>query len=187
MSMKDTIKPKTNQLNADDLTAGPITIKITKVVTGGGNEQPVDIFFEGDDNKPYKPCLSMRRVLVKIWGDQEALYTGRSMTLYRDDSVKWAGAEVGGIRISHMSDMAEDVTMALTANKKQRKPFTVRVLKGVAPTKDPIDDLKKEFDEKVALIPEEDAQRAKDYIADHSSASDYAGVLKKIDRMIEEQ
>ena len=186
MGMKDSIKPKSDQLNSDDLIIGPITIKITKVTTSGSREQPVSVFFEGDDKKPYKPCLSMRRVLVKVWGDQEKIYSGRSMTLYRDDSVKWAGEEVGGIRISHMSDMLKDVTMKLTANKQQRKPYTVKVLKGVGPTKDPIEDLKKEFEEKVVLIPEEDAQRAKDYIAKNSTAQDYAGVLKKIDRMIEE-
>ena len=186
MSMKDTIKPKSDQTNADDLTAGPLTIKVTKVTTSGGNEQPVSIFFEGDDNKPYKPCLSMRRVLVKVWGDQEALYVGRSMTLYRDDSVTWAGAAVGGIRISHMSDITDDVTMALSANKKQRKPFTVRVLKGVAPAKDPIEALKKEFNDKITMIPEEDAQRAKDHLKKNSSAKDYAGVLKTINRMIED-
>jgi len=186
MNMKDSIKPKSDQTNADDLITGPTTIKITAVKTSGSKEQPVSVSYEGDDGKPYKPCLSMRRVLVKVWGDQEALYVGRSMTLYRDDSVKWAGEEVGGIRISHMSDMAEDVTMKLTANKKQRKPYTVKVLKGVGPTKDPIDDLKKEFEKKVKLIPDEDAQRAKDYIAKNSAAQDYAVALKRINRMIEE-
>jgi hypothetical protein len=184
--MKDTIKPKSDQKNYDDLIAGPITIKITKVTTSGSREQPVSVFFEGDDGKPYKPCLSMRRVLIKVWGDQEALYIGRSMTLYGDEKVKWAGAEVGGIRISHMSDMTEDMTMSLTANKQQRKPYTVKVLKGVGPTKDPLEDLKKEFEEKVALIPEESGKSARDYLAKNSTAQDYAGVLKQLDKMIEE-
>jgi len=148
MGIKDTIKPKSDQLNFDDLISGPITIKITKVTTSGSREQPVSVSFEGDDGKPYKPCLSMRRVLIKVWGDQEALYTGRSMTLYGDEKVKWAGEEVGGIRISHMSDITENIDMMLTANKKQRKPYTVKVLKGVGPTKDPIDDLKKSLKRK---------------------------------------
>lgn len=187
MGIKDTIKPKSDQLNSDDLIYGPITIKITKVTASGSREQPVSVFFEGDDNKPYKPCLSMRRVLIKVWGDQEALYVGRSMTLYRDDSVKWAGEAVGGIRISHMSDIAESIDMMLTANKKQRKSYTVKVLKGVGPTKDPIEDLKKEFEEKVLLIPEVDAKSAKDYLAKNSTAQEYAAVLKKFDSMIEEQ
>ena len=31
IDMSETIKPKSNQLNADDLMAGPMTIKITDV------------------------------------------------------------------------------------------------------------------------------------------------------------
>jgi len=38
------------------------------------------------------------------------------------------GAEVGGIRISHMSHMTKPVTMALTATRANRKPFVVKPL-----------------------------------------------------------
>ncbi len=44
---------------------------------------------------------------------------------------------VGGIRISHMSDIAEPITMALTATKGSRKPFTVRPLKNSVPPSSP--------------------------------------------------
>lgn len=127
-SMAAAIVPKSDQLNSDDLIAGPITIKITEVRIKGGQEQPVEIHYEGDNGKPYKPCKSMSRVLVSAWGADAKQYTGRSMTLYRDASVKWAGMEVGGIRISHMSDIDSAMTMALTATKGSRKPFTVRPL-----------------------------------------------------------
>lgn len=124
-----TIIPKSDQMNSDDLISGPRTIKITKVSADTGSaEQPILISYEGDDGKPYKPCKSMRRVMVAIWGPDGSSYPGRSMTLYRDPSVKWGGLEVGGIRISHMSDMDAPVTMALTATKQSRKPFTVRPL-----------------------------------------------------------
>lgn len=126
--MASAIIPKSDQLNSDDLIAGPITITITDVSIRGGQEQPVSIHFEGDNGKPYKPCKSMNRVLVSVWGADAKKYVGRSMTLYRDPSVKWAGMEVGGIRISHMSDMNESMTMALTVTKGSRKPFTVRPL-----------------------------------------------------------
>ena len=64
-----TIEPKSDQLNADDLIAGPRTIVITAVRANAGSaEQPVSISFEGDDGKPYKPCKSMRRVMVHVWG-----------------------------------------------------------------------------------------------------------------------
>ncbi len=124
-----TIAPKSDQLNADDLIGKTLTIKVTKVSRGEA-EQPININFEGDNNKPYKPCKSMRRVLVQVWGKDGQQYVGRSMTLYRDDDVMFGGVAVGGIRISHMSHMKDDkqVTLALTASKAKKKPFVVKPL-----------------------------------------------------------
>lgn len=139
--LSTTITPKSDQMNADDLIAGPRTITITKVSADtGSSEQPILISYEGDGGKPFKPCKSMRRVMVAIWGADGTMYPGRAMTLYRDPSVKWGGMEVGGIRISHMSDMDAPVTMALTATKQSRKPYTVRPLERSAPAKqtDPV-------------------------------------------------
>lgn len=131
--MLGTIIPKSDQLNADDLLGGrTITITVTGVdITM--NEQPVAIHFEGDEGKPYRPGKSMRRVLVNVWGPDANAYVGRSMTLYRDDTVKFGGLDVGGIRISHMSHMKGAITMALTATRAIRKPFTVKPL--AAPVK----------------------------------------------------
>lgn len=124
-----TIAPKSDQLNADDLIAGPITIRITKVSANPSSaEQPIAINFEGDNGKPYLPCKSMRRVLVHVWGKDGATYAGRSMTLYRDPKVLFGGLAVGGIRISHMSHLDSDVTMALTATRQSKKPYTVHPL-----------------------------------------------------------
>jgi hypothetical protein len=126
-SMLDTIIPKSDQLNADDLIGGPRTITVSEVrITG--DEQPVSIHFEGDNGKPYKLCKSMRRVLVNVWGADAKAYIGRSMTIYRDEKVVFGGVAVGGIRISHMSDITKDVTMALTATRANRKPYTVKPL-----------------------------------------------------------
>lgn len=125
--MAAVIIPKSDQLNSDDLIAGPITITVTGVSIKPG-EQPVAISYEGDKGKPYKCCKSMARILVTAWGADSKQYVGRSMTLYRDPSVKWAGMEVGGIRISHMSDISSPLTMALTMTKSNRKPFTVKPL-----------------------------------------------------------
>ncbi|WP_458438014.1 hypothetical protein [Methylorubrum extorquens] len=91
-------------------------------------DQPIAINFEGDGGKPYKPGKSMRRVLVRVWGNDGTAYVGRRMTLYRDDNVQFGGVAVGGIRISHMSDITSAVTMALTVTRANRKPFTVKPL-----------------------------------------------------------
>jgi hypothetical protein len=127
IDLRGTIKPKSDQLNADDLIGGPVTIRITGVSVGEG-DQPVSIFFEGDGGKPFKPGKSMRRVLVNLWGPDGETYVGRSLTIYRDEQVLFGGVEVGGIRISHMSNLQRETTMALTASKAKRKPFSVKPL-----------------------------------------------------------
>lgn len=129
IDVSKTIAPKSDQLNADDLLGGARTIKITKITKAESPEQPINIFFDGDEGKPYKPCKSMRRVLVQVWGKDGQEYVGRSLTIYRDNSVRFGGVDVGGIRISHMSHIDKPVTLALTASKTNRKPFTVQPLK----------------------------------------------------------
>ena len=126
-NMNTVITPKSDQINADDLIGGPMTITVAEVQIKGGQEQPVSIYFEGSD-KAFRPCKSMSRVLVQAWGPDANKYKGRSITLYRDPSVKWGGMEVGGIRISHLTDIPNKITMALTATKGQRKPYIVMPL-----------------------------------------------------------
>lgn len=125
--MTQAIVPKSDQINADDLIAGPMTIKITGVKIAS-TEQPVSMSFEGNDKKVFRPCKSMCRVMVSAWGPDSSKYTGRSLTLFCDPSVKWGGVNVGGIRISHMSHISEPMTMALTDKKGSRKRYTVEVL-----------------------------------------------------------
>ena len=123
-----TIAPKSDQLNADDLIGGPRTITVSKVSLSRDADQPIAIHFAGDDGKPYQPCKSLRRGLVQGWGSDGNQFAGQSMTLFRDDTVRFGNMAVGGIRISHMSGIDEDVTMALTATRGARKPYTVRPL-----------------------------------------------------------
>ena len=129
VDMSMTIEPKSDQLNADDLIAGPRVITITHVKAQMSSaEQPVAINYEGDNGKPWKPCKSMRRVLVRAWGPDGNDYVGRRLTLYCDPKVVWGGIQVGGVRISHMSDIAENITMPLTISRAKRAAFTVKVL-----------------------------------------------------------
>lgn len=130
VDMSRFIAPKSDQLNADDLIGGPRTITITKVTGNEGNaEQPVNVFFEGDEGRPFRPCKSMRRVMVKVWGADASKYVGHSMTIYRDPKVKWGGMEVGGIRISHMTGIDSAQVMALSESRQARKPYKVEPLK----------------------------------------------------------
>jgi len=131
--MSAVIEPKSDQWNADDFFAGPRTFTIREVRIKRGEEQPVDIYVDGSD-KAYRPCKSMCRVLVHIWGPDAGKYNGRSLTLYRDPKVRFGKDAVGGIRISHMTDIPADkldngrVIMSLTATRAQRKPHVVMPL-----------------------------------------------------------
>ena len=124
--MSMVIQAKSDQLSADDLLAGPLTITITNVVVRPGTEQPVTIEYDGGSGRPWKPCKSMSRLLVAAWGADAKAYAGRSVTLYRDPSVKWGGMEVGGIRISHMSHIEREMVMPLTATKGVKKAYKVK-------------------------------------------------------------
>jgi len=126
--MSQVIVPRSDQLNSDDLISGPRTIRITGVSIRPGTEQPVSIHFDGDNNKPWKTCKSMNRVLVHAWGPDATAYVGRSVTIYRDPDVKWGGMKVGGIRISHLSNIEREMVMALTETKGKRTPFIVKPL-----------------------------------------------------------
>ena len=137
IDISQTTAPKSDQLNSDDLIGGPRTITITRVSANEGGDQPINVFFEGDDNKPFRPCKSMRRVMMAIWGNDGATYAGKSMTIWRDPNVTWGGMAVGGIRISHMSHMDRDTTLAITESKTKRKPLVVKVLRATAPTTPP--------------------------------------------------
>lgn len=122
MDLSQSIVPKSDQLNADDLMGGPRTFTITEV-SPGNTEQPVNV--ELADSRPFRPSKSMLRVMVAAWGLDGKEWTGHRVTLYRDPKVKWAGQEVGGIRISHMTGIDKQLRIALTETKGKRTPFVV--------------------------------------------------------------
>lgn len=127
MDLSQTIIPKSDQMNADDLISGPRTIRITAVKAGSA-EQPITINYDGDNGHPYKPGKSMRRVLVMMWGPDGDTYIGRRLTLFRDPAIRFGADEVGGIRISHMSHISRPEQIALTVTKGKRKPYVVQPL-----------------------------------------------------------
>lgn len=124
MDLTDSLAPKSDQLNADDLLAGPRTVTVDKV-TPGSTEQPVNINLVEFPGRPFRPSKSMRRVLVKAWGPDAAKYVGRRMTLYTDPTVRFGGQEVGGIRVSHVSHIEKRVPTNLTVTRGRRAIWNV--------------------------------------------------------------
>lgn len=120
--LSSTIIAKSDQINADDLIE-PIKITVTRVDKIKSKDQPVHIHSEG--SQPYKPCLTMRRMLIAAWGKFKDKWVGRSMVIYCDPEVVWAGKELGGIRISHVSDIDKPVSKMLAVTRGRKKIFTL--------------------------------------------------------------
>jgi hypothetical protein len=136
---------KTDQLNADDFISGPMNVKVTAVKIKPKDEQPAIVSFEGDGGKPFKPCLSMRRVLVEIWGGEGDNWVGQSMTLYNKKDVTNKGQVTGGIRISHMTGITKKTYVTITVRRGQREPWAVEPLVIATPaTADPQPEMSKD-------------------------------------------
>src|SRR6059058_2971210 len=103
LDMTESIAPKSDQLNAEDLLSGPRTVTITDARQGSEDQPWEFVTAEFGPGRPFKPSKTVRRILVVGWGRDASAYIGRRMTLYRDPDVRFGGQDVGGIRVSHMS------------------------------------------------------------------------------------
>ena len=117
--LRGTIVPKSDQLNAEQLLGGDMTITVTDVRMGS-EDQPVILHYENDQGRPFKPCKTMRKLLIFAWGEDGRNWIGKSMTLYNDHEVRFGGMTVGGIRISHLSDIEREISVSLTATKGKK-------------------------------------------------------------------
>ncbi|MGO2306982.1 MAG: hypothetical protein ACTH5W_20030 [Providencia sp.] len=124
-SLSETVAPRSDQLNFEDVQSIPITAVI-KSVRRGSDQQPVCIDLVGYDGRPYKPSKSMRRVLIGGWGDNGHSWVGKSLTLTGDPKVKYGGVEVGGIKVHAMSDIESDFSLMLSVSRGKRAEHKVK-------------------------------------------------------------
>ena len=124
--MTASIEPKSDQLDAVDLLAGPRTFTIESVAPGTP-DQPVNIKL-AEFPRVWRPSKSMRRVLVAAWGVNGAEYAGKRLTLFCDPTVVFGGIEVGGTRISHMSGLDATLKVSLLIKRGKSAVFTVEPL-----------------------------------------------------------
>lgn len=130
--MSSTIVAKSDQINAADLVGINRTITIKEVRIKAGDDQPVTILIEGD-TKAFRPCKGVRRLLVRVWGPDAKEYIGQSLTIYCDPTVTWAGKPEGGIRVSHMTGLKEEIVEYMRTSREKTKPYKIEPLK-VKPT-----------------------------------------------------
>lgn len=127
MDISETLAPKSDQLDYEDLIQGSRTFTIKSVGKGPSAEQPFNVHLVEHD-RPWRPAKSMRRVLAAAWGTDATAYVGRKVTLFGDPAVKFGGQEVGGIRVSHLSHITAPLTVPLMVTRGKRAPFTVHPL-----------------------------------------------------------
>ena len=171
--LSKTIIPKSDQLNADDLIVGSKILKITGVKVIGG-DQPVAIHYENDEGKPWKPCKSMRRILIKAWGTDGDNYKGREVEVINDETVKWAGKEVGGIRISAMSHIDAPLKVMITITRGKKEPYLVKVIE----SKNKANDVELKGIEEEFLSAKDDAELKK--ISNEIKANNYDDATRDI-------
>ena len=82
--LRSTIVPKSDQLNAEQLLTGDMTVTVSDVGLGS-DDQPVIIHYISDDGRPYKPCKTMRKVLIFAWGEDGRKWVGRSMSVIHNN------------------------------------------------------------------------------------------------------
>jgi hypothetical protein len=128
MDISSAIVAKSDQINSVDLTGGPQTVTVVEV-TKGSADQPVNIITDVfGPARPFKPSKTVLRILANAWGKETNDWAGHSMTIYRDPAVRWAGEEVGGIRISALSHIDKAFTMNLPTSKGKHSKSTVTPL-----------------------------------------------------------
>ncbi|WP_175280166.1 hypothetical protein [Prescottella equi] len=160
MDLTESIAPRSDQLNAEDLLSGPRTVTVEKV-TKGSVEQPVNVHLVEFPGRPFRPSKTVRRILVAAWGADASGYAGRRMTLYRDPAVRFGGQDVGGIRVSHLSHIDKRLTLALTVTRGRRAPYIVEPMPA-APQTDSEPAVKVDADSLLAAVeqaPDVDALR----------------------------
>lgn len=128
--MKITAEPRSDQWNADDFVGSPRTFTIAGVKPGTA-EQKYDIELVEGEGRSWRPPLTMLRLLLAAWGDDATEWVGRRVTLYRDETVRFGRDAVGGIRVSHMSDLpgGKPFEVKLTESRGRRAAVKVQPLK----------------------------------------------------------
>lgn len=135
MDISELLVGKSDQLDNVDLLAGARDFTITDVRKREG-EQPLEIAL-AEFPRPWRPGLTMRRLLAHIWGKDASQYIGRRVRLYRDPEVAFGTDKTGGTRISHASHIDKAVTVSLPKSKGKFAAHTVNPLPDAPAPADP--------------------------------------------------
>lgn len=139
MDMSDTIAADSTQINAVDL-AIPVTVTITGSSKGPDVKQPVNLEVAEFPGRVYRPCKSMRRLIVEAWGADTKAYVGRRITLYNDKRVQFGNSATGGIRIKALSDIGKPFSSTQMESQRKYVTYAIDKLPDTPPAPAPITD-----------------------------------------------
>lgn len=127
LDLSNTVKSnKSDQLNADDLISGPRMVQVEGVRLTNDQQQPLHIFYIGCEGKPFKPCLTVRRILVHLWGADGEQWAGKWLNLYVDKTVSFGKQKnIGGIRVNAMSHIQGTARVKLTSGRGIKTEYII--------------------------------------------------------------
>lgn len=130
----DTLAPKSDQLDGIDLAAtGPRIFTVESVDVRKGSEQPVVIHLAEFD-RPWKPAVTMRRVLATCWGTKSSAWAGRRAELYYEPNVTYGKDKPGGTRIKRLSHIDGPIDVDVMLSQGRMGKYHVQPLTEPAPT-----------------------------------------------------
>lgn len=115
------------QINAVDLIGGDMTVI---VIAGRQIKREGKVGAElrlENDARFYRPSKGMFRVLCGLYGGDPSKWPQRfALRLYCDGGVKFGGAQVGGVRISHASHIKGERQIPVAESRGAAKMVTIK-------------------------------------------------------------
>lgn len=122
-----TLVSNSTQLDNVDLMGGARDFTITAAKVDN-SDQPLSLTL-AEYHRPWKPGLTMRRLIAHIWESTESEdYVGKRVRLHRDEKVSFGTSKTGGTRVSHASHIDKRITVTLPTSKGKFGEFTVEPL-----------------------------------------------------------
>lgn len=122
----------TTQISTSDFTSEPVVVTIKGFETfkdpDSKDPRPKWKMFVREFDRPFIPCVKMRRLIEAAWKKPRPEWMGRKMRLYLDPRVSYGKRKnIGGIRISGLSHW-EGGTISVEAGRGTQETHQVASL-----------------------------------------------------------